>query len=1057
MTLAWPLAIGVFATKALIRSRIGIVPHGAHAVFFLDACAVKLRLAILLTGLVVVARGTTLPTLDPDPNYLIQTWETEHGLPENSATSIVQTPDGYLWFGTFNGLVRFNGVGFTVFNPSNTPQLPSAGIVNLHVGRDGRLWISTYRGLVVREGDQWRQLHSEDGWNGDYARTFAERSNGDILITAFNGKLFEFSSGRFAELQSPPGEKGQGYFGGADEDGHWWAVQNKFVGRWENGQWVQMISPPPELAGEAVACAPARDGGLWVLLGVELRKLRRGMEVSRVTLSELPGGTWSLSEDSQGNVWIATHDNGVCRVATNGTLTRWNSARGWFDRGRCVFEDRERNLWLGTSGDGLTRLAPRRFQFFDLHGGRNGQPVQSLSPDANGGLWAGTYGRGLFLLNEIGATNVTLPELTKHQLYLKSVLADHSGRLWLGTSDDAVWLVEKGDLRHLLPAQTGGHNIHALFEDSRGNVWISGGSAVAVFDGKASRGFGPRQGLPVGTVSCFAEDSTGALWLSNGNGVFRREREENFIEVTDATGKPIRSIGCLKADADGSIWLGSADQGLLRWKERKLVVLGVESGFPVAAVHGLVEDNHGFLWMTSIRSVVRARHSDLQALADGRAAKLTCQEFDAGDGLSHGEFTTGRQPTCARDARGRLWFATTRGVAMTDPAALRLNEVPPPVRVEGVSFFRPAPSPANAARMQSRGDVVPSKLPEVFEVPLALPAGSGRIEIQYAALSFVAPDKVRFQVRLEGQNGDWQDAGSRRSAYFHELPPGNHVFRVRAANNDGVWNESGASLAFTVLPFYWQTMWFKVLGLVAFGAVIYGIMRRRLAHLEKARTAQHTFARQLIQSQESERKRVAAELHDGLGQDLLLIKNRLALAATRQADPGELTRQLDAATAAATHAIREVRTIAHALRPPALEQVGLTKAIEWMVEQLGEGSVTQFSAELETIDGLLEPEMEASLFRIIQEGLNNVVRHAGAAQVILEMKQEAGGIRVEMFDDGCGFATALRGAQTGERTGLGLVSMEERAHHLGGELKLQTAPGHGTCWTVRVPLRLSKP
>ena len=182
----------------------------------------------LLSGLVALTASAARSTFRADPHYIIDAWETDDGLPENSATAIVQTPDGYLWFGTFNGLVRFNGVQFTVFNPDNTPQLPDVGIVNLHLDKGGRLWVSTYRGLVVYADGQWRQLTRIDVESGDYARTFAERANGDLLITTFSGKLFEFSNGQVAELPPPPGEKGQGYFGGVDEDGHWWAVQHDF-------------------------------------------------------------------------------------------------------------------------------------------------------------------------------------------------------------------------------------------------------------------------------------------------------------------------------------------------------------------------------------------------------------------------------------------------------------------------------------------------------------------------------------------------------------------------------------------------------------------------------------------------------------------------------------------------------------------------------------------------------------------------------------------------------------------------------------------------------------
>jgi ligand-binding sensor domain-containing protein len=378
----------LFAANPFAFSGIGLefFLHSWNHVQVHAPSRILIGVLALLSGLVALTASAARATVRADPHYIIDAWETDDGLPENSATAIVQTPDGYLWFGTFNGLVRFNGVQFTVFNPDNTPQLPDADIVNLHLDKSGRLWVSTYRGLVVYADGQWRQLTWINVESGDYARTFAERANGDLLITTFSGKLFEFSNGHVAELPPPPGEKGQGYFGGVDEDGRWWAVQHKFIGRWEKERWTPMISPP-DVLGNAVGVEPARDGGMWLLLGKELRRLRRGTEVARVTLSEPRGGVWSLSEDSLGNVWIATFDQGVCRVSTNGTMVWWNATNGESDHGRCIFEDREKNLWVGTSGDGLRRFTSRRIQHLAPEGGRKGLQVQSVWPDDHGGAW----------------------------------------------------------------------------------------------------------------------------------------------------------------------------------------------------------------------------------------------------------------------------------------------------------------------------------------------------------------------------------------------------------------------------------------------------------------------------------------------------------------------------------------------------------------------------------------------------------------------------------------------------------------------------------------------
>ena len=321
-------------------------------------------------------------TFRSDPDYLIDTWETEDGLPENSATAMVQTADGYLWFGTFNGLVRFDGVKFTVFNPANTPGLPSAAIVNLHLDHTGRMWVSTDRGLVAQEGKNWRSFGTNEGWAGDYVRTFAERANGDLLMTTFDGHVLELVNGRLSELPAPPGEPGKGYFSHADETGHWWVAQNRFVGRWDSQRWVE-IAHLEEPVAEAAACGTAPDGSMLLVMRKELRRYRRGVEVPRVPLADFPGGIWSISEDSGGSVWISTFDLGLCRVQPDGKFRRWTTANGLSHNStRFVFEDREKNLWVGTSGGGLMRFKPRRFQVFGPENGLPGGIVKSVWPDA---------------------------------------------------------------------------------------------------------------------------------------------------------------------------------------------------------------------------------------------------------------------------------------------------------------------------------------------------------------------------------------------------------------------------------------------------------------------------------------------------------------------------------------------------------------------------------------------------------------------------------------------------------------------------------------------------
>ena len=994
----------------------------------------------------VTASGTANAQPGSAPNrdeWLIHTWCVDEGLPDSSATAMAQTPDGYLWFGTFGGLVRFDGAAFTVFSPRNTPELPSAAIVNLHLDQQDRLWISTLAGVVVCNGAQWLDYTREPALGDDEIRTFAERANGDLLLTTFGGAVVEYRAGTFARLPDPPGEEGQGYWGGADEDGCWWVAQNQFVGRWDGQRWVPQVHSS-ELAGverEWVAITPARAGGLWVLLGADLHRFTHGGKVATRSLPAPPGGVWGLSEDSEGNVWVASYRAGVYQLPPAGPPRRWTT----FDGDVCttfrfVFEDREHNLWLGTSGHGLIRLTTRRFHDFGPREGLSAT-VSSISLAPGGGLWVATYGQGLYRLDDTGLHPAPLSGLNEEGYVIQSVLADSRGRTWIGLYGEGLYVFDEAG-EHPVPAgDRAGGNMIALFEDSLGRIWASGGKFVAVIDQEEARVLGPEDGLPIGGVVCFAEAPARTIWLSNLDGVFR-VRDGRVVELLDAEGRPIPDVACLKSDRDGTMWMGSTAARVLRWRDGTLAEIGPGQGLPDAEVLSILEDGDGYFWMASSRGVIRAARADLESVADAQRARLNSQLFNARDGLPTMECSGFRQPVGVRDAKGRLWFATMKGVGMADPARFPLNPQPPPVHVERIRYRRPGDSADSPPKLDQ---MVSAPFPATVE----LPAGSRGIEIQYTALCFTAPQKIRFEVRLDGADPTWRDVGNRRAAFYDVLPAGRYRFRVRAASGDGVWSDDDASVAFVVQPFLWETGWFRGLAaLAACGAALGWVYHRHVRH-RRQQAQQAMFTHQLIARQEAERSRVASELHDGLGHSLLLIKSRLALAA-RQPETAT-TRQFEELAADVTRAIGEVRAVSRALRPGALAQVGLTHSLRWMIEELRTATDIEFVTELDNIDGLLAPEMEISLYRVVQEVLNNVMKHAGATYVTVEAKRSSSGISVTVEDNGCGFD--WRRLRSEDRVSFGLTGITERANLLNGRVSLTSAPGMGTRVILTVPVQ----
>jgi signal transduction histidine kinase/ligand-binding sensor domain-containing protein len=805
-------------------------------------------LAFVFAGLAARAQVApvgqgTFPQALADSGYHLRVWGTEHGLPENSATAIVQTPDGYLWFGTFNGLVRFNGDQFKVFHPGNTPSLPSVVMVNLHADTRGRLWVSTDAGLVVKDGSQWRSLGADEGWVGNHVRTFTEGRNGEVLITTFDGHVLVVEKDQLTALPPPPGEPGQGYLGTVDDHGKWWLAQRRFVGFWDGHRWVQVHDPDPSVGRSTVACATAQGGGIWVLLGKELLRFREDSEVSRRSVPRLRGGIWSLLEDRQANLWISSYDSGLYQFTPGGELRHWTSTNGLGTRFvRGVFEDREENLWVGSSGDGLRRLTRQRFHRVD--GVNQPLPARGISPAREGGLWVAYFDAGLFRVNHGVSVRAYESGTNSPSVYGLSVLEDRAGRLWYGEQDGCWWRRPPGAFEKVPLPQSAGANVRALFEDSQGRIWIGTRSGAVVYDGQAFRPLGPETGLPPSDIVGFGEDGSRVLWVAGAEGVFRQDQGA-FRAVRHPGGQPMLGVLFLKSDAEGSMWMGTRKDGLIRWRNGTVDRVGVPHGLPDLQWRGLLEDEEGYYWISSNRGIIRISRKQLHLAADGSLPRMDFQLLDQHDGLLSPECSIA-QPASMRDTTGRLWFATQKGVFALDPAEFRLNSHPPPVQIEEVTYRLPATQVgANSERLSTSYQPLEVRLTTPMPAQLRLPPGFHDLEVGFAALTFNAPEKVRFQYRFDGTGPDWKDAGYDRFIRFHLLPPGEYIFRVRAANNDGVWNEAGTSLAFSVQPFFWQTGWFRFgTGLLLVGSgggLAWAWARQRIAlALERERLAHET-------------------------------------------------------------------------------------------------------------------------------------------------------------------------------------------------------------------------
>jgi PAS domain S-box-containing protein len=811
-----------------------------------------------------------------DQKYLIDIWGADEGLPQSGATSIVQTPDGYLWFGTFNGLVRFNGVKFTVFDRSNTPELPDASIINLYLDRSGRLWVSTVRGVACVKDGQWRAFRQGSGWIGSYVRFFAEAPSGQLYVTTFDNKLLRFRGDGFEELAPPPADPKLGLIPYIDELGDLWIVNPQFIGKLVNGKWQETISAASLLQQESpkgsgsVMAGASRDGGLWIVTRERLRKYRAGHLVSETRAPWPMQDFWNLHEDSAGTVWINSWNAGLYRYSSDGEWQHYANQNGLSDNFvRDVFEDREGNVWIGTDNGGLIRFKQRNFVNWGTAEGLPETEIDSVAADRQGRVFIGTKGHGVVSIDGGKVSQVLKPsEMKSPTDSVISLLLDRNGRLWAGTLADGLYVVGRS-IDQRLPADSRGNSraalttkgpIYSLLEDSHGMIWIGTDRVVIRFDGKQFKEFPVADTGHVNRVFNLAEDpQSGTLWAGSSSGGLFRLEGDHFVPAAEAREMADDPIAFLFADQDGSLWVTTESSGIACLRKGHLTRISEKQGIPARYLGAILDDGQGNLWVGSNRGILRIARAELEAVIEGHQNALTVQVFDRNDGLATVDCVLGNLHTAVNDRAGRLWFLTAKGAATVDPKRLHFNAKPPRLVIEDVLVDG-----------QSKGlqqQFLTSALP--VPISVAIPAGSHRLEIHYTALSFTAPSKIRFRYMLEGVGKAWIDVGDHRVVYLQDLKPGSYRFQVMAANNDGVWSDTSALAEIRWKPHFYQTYWFLgmcVLGMVFTGAGAYRLriqrLRAREGELERLvnqRTAE-------LREEVEERKRAQAGLSEARDQ-----------------------------------------------------------------------------------------------------------------------------------------------------------------------------------------------
>jgi signal transduction histidine kinase/ligand-binding sensor domain-containing protein len=1006
-------------------------------------------------------------------DYSIENWQLEQGLPQISITSIAQTPDGYLWLGTFNGLVRFDGVRFRVFDEGNTPDLRSSGIRQLEVDGQGALWILTMADTVVQmAAGEFTALLREDALPTPAASSFLlQDPTHRVLLLDSSGDLLQMESGhlRPVDRQDALRTSDEPCLLTSSVGGAAFVVTRGKVTRSFPVIVVPFTGPGSKSNGIDVTnlCATAcRSGGYWLGSSTGIYRVEQGRRPAR--LVPLPSGVKELSflgEDGQGYLWAAGSSR-VCRWETNGSppsglWKQFSSETGLTGSYvTCLFRDREGSLWVGTGQFGLYRFRPHVFHVYHTEAGMSSDVVTSVTQGPQGRMWFGVNGGGLCEWASGRLKPVTEPAPLRSYPLAYSVLAERQGAVWVGLYGEGALRFDAGIVT---PYNVGDESSHlmtpqALFEDRAGIIWLGCAHSLLRYAGGQFTRFTCREGLSCDNVVALAEDRSGGLYIGTDGGGLNCLRNGRFTAWKERDGLADNHVSSLYMGREDTLWIGTLNGGLARFKDGRFAAVTTEDGLPSNTIGALLEDDLGNLWLGSNRGIIRVNYQALNNYADGDRRPLSWHVFGLSDGLGSIGCTDIGQPACCKAHDGKLWFATIKGVAVVDPHRLPFNPLPPPVVIEQVVMdnsvydLQRSGSNGKGGEVQSPKSKVQSLQSSAASPPMiTVPPRTHRVEFHFTGLSLVAPERVRFRYRLDPFDRDWAEAGTRRVAYYTGIPPGKYQFRVTACNNDAVWNQEGVCLGLVVLPSWWMTWWFHALAVLGIAGLVLGWYEQRLHRLRRERLAQESFSRRLIASQEDERRHIAGELHDGLGQDLLVIASEAQLSLSQQENPPATAARLKDIAETAKQALQQARRMAHNLRPGLLDELGFTKAVRASADKAAQASGISMAVSLAEVDGLLPPEFEVNLFRITQESLNNILKHAHASQAKIALTKESAVLRLVVEDNGRGFQRGGLESTPPDQRGFGLRQIAERARMMGGRVAIQSQPGHGTRLTVEVP------
>ncbi|MBL8227801.1 MAG: hypothetical protein JNL98_04970 [Bryobacterales bacterium] len=953
-------------------------------------------------------------SLDPTlalSQYSHTSWTSRSGFSQYPVNAIAQTADGYLWLGTDKGLVRFDGIRFVPWKTGSSPDVQGLVVRALAASssRSGQLWIGTPAGVSLLNGNRLTTITPVQGLPAGALVQMHEDRRGRlwVITSAGRGGVSVIENMKARTYGQKHGLPGDGILTiHEDTNGTIWLGTRNGI--------CEMVSSDQFACGQApgtdvIAIATDSDGTL-LIVDAKRRNLTRFAQgkLTQMLPPEFLDSVTSriLVRDKDGNVWIGTAGQGLLRVGGRGmdSFRRVQGLSG--DTVQAIFEDREGNMWLATRG-GLDRLQNPRLARLSTLEGLSGDLVSAVVGSAKGGVWVGTVGNGLNFVEGEKITHYGLREGVAG-VTVVSLHEDAAGRLWVGTTGGLSCRAGQRFQGIVPPSPDAFKRVFAISSSRNGDVWVlDGSSGISRIRNMRAERLDPQPSTPGRTVYQLFVDSHDRIWLGYYQGGITIMESDGAKHADPKDGIAGGAVQALFEDRNRSVWVGAAG-GLSRFRKGRWTTWTAEHGVPPGGIQGVIQANDGDLWIATRAGLFRLAASGLEGTPDGSPGPLPIPH-SIEDNLAPTSAARMANPRLARSVDGRLWVSSDDGVATLHPDKSGRNPLPPIVAIENVR--------------------VDGKALEVQSNPCDI--RGQEIEFEFTALSFTAPERLRFRYWLQGLEKGWSEPGNRRSIRYVNLPPGDYRFSVIASNGDGVWTASPVSFGFHIPPVFYQTWWFQILCVAAIGLL--GLS----AHWLRLRSLRTRVA--LVMA---ERSRLSRELHDTLLQGFTGVVYQLsAVCRNIEADPAGAREKIERALEQADQSMKEARHAIACMRVPELEAGTLADALSSIGASITSDAGVSLHVHVHGTARELPYESQAAAFLIAREAINNTVSHASASRIDLSLHYMADSLKLSVADNGSGFDMERAAAKSNR---WGLKGMRERAAGVGGKLNVTTGPGEGT-------------